>query len=101
MNVVTRPQLGQWPSILRKCVRQSQVTVQQRSKTDFQGPEGHGERIWVFSHRRSDQIVYSFDEKLNVSVLNLAIYPILLSSEYFNMFHHALSYTLLIIWSQI
>jgi hypothetical protein len=35
----------------------------------FQGPEGHGEKIWVFAHRRSDQIIYSFKDKLEVSSL--------------------------------
>ena len=32
----------------------------------FQGPEGHGENIWIFCHRRTNQIIYSFNEKLEV-----------------------------------
>ncbi|KAF4471565.1 transcriptional regulation of mitochondrial recombination domain-containing [Fusarium albosuccineum] len=47
MNAAQGYRLGQLPCYVRIC------------------PEGHGENIWVFGHRRSDQIIYSFDEKLN------------------------------------
>ncbi len=32
----------------------------------FQGPSGHGENIWVFAHRRTAQVIYSFQAKLDV-----------------------------------
>ncbi|TQV91388.1 hypothetical protein V2A60_008963 [Cordyceps javanica] len=31
----------------------------------FQGPPGHGENIWVFAHRRTSQIIYSFNATLD------------------------------------
>lgn len=58
MSSASRPRIGQWSRMLRTCVRQVHTAGRQ-------GPEGHGERIWVFSHRRSDQIVYSFEDKLD------------------------------------
>ncbi|KAH0597143.1 hypothetical protein MHUMG1_05453 [Metarhizium humberi] len=61
MNTTSRPRLGQWSSIVRTCLRQ----VHTGRGKGSQGPEGHGEKIWVFRHRRSDQIIYSFDERLD------------------------------------
>ncbi|KIE00301.1 hypothetical protein MAJ_03539, partial [Metarhizium majus ARSEF 297] len=61
MNTTSRHRLGQWSSIVRTCLRQ----VHTRRGKGSQGPEGHGEKIWVFRHRRSDQIIYSFDERLD------------------------------------
>ncbi|QPH16468.1 hypothetical protein C2857_001126 [Epichloe festucae Fl1] len=58
MNAAPRPQMSRWSKILRTCVRQAHTTGRE-------APEGHGEKIWVFSHRRSDQIVYSFENKLD------------------------------------
>ncbi|WAO92905.1 Hypothetical protein NCS54_01043200 [Fusarium falciforme] len=57
--------LGQLPSYVRICVRQAHSGRPRRPTTGFVGPEGHGEHIWVFGHRRTDQIIYSFDEKLD------------------------------------
>ncbi|KAF4974901.1 hypothetical protein FZEAL_8231 [Fusarium zealandicum] len=60
MNAAPGSRLGQLPSYMRICVRHAHsgwVPPKVR--------EGHGENIWVFGHRRSEQIIYSFDEKLN------------------------------------
>ncbi|KAG6013450.1 hypothetical protein E4U54_006746 [Claviceps lovelessii] len=58
MNTPIRPQIGQWSKFMGTCLRQAHTTARQ-------APEDHGEKIWVFSHRRTDQIVYSFESKLN------------------------------------
>ncbi|KAG6007963.1 hypothetical protein E4U21_005324 [Claviceps maximensis] len=63
MNSAIRPQMGQWSRFMGTCMRQAHTTARQTPQG--QAPEGHGEKIWVFSHRRSDQIVYSFESKLN------------------------------------
>jgi hypothetical protein len=62
--------LGQLAGLPRLCLRQkhTQHSGKPRQATSgFVGPEGHGEKIWVFAHRRSDQIIYSFKEQLDVS----------------------------------
>ncbi|KAG5916387.1 hypothetical protein E4U42_007680 [Claviceps africana] len=71
MNSAVRPRMGQWPTVLGACVRwihkksrRANKGKKQAPEKKVQGPEGHGENIWVFSHRRSDQIVYSFDSTL-------------------------------------
>ncbi|CAM1502902.1 Fc.00g076780.m01.CDS01 [Cosmosporella sp. VM-42] len=65
MNAAPRSRLGQLPNFLRICVRQVHGGARKKPARGFQGPEGHGENIWVFSHRRSDQIIYSFENKLD------------------------------------
>ncbi|KAF5018531.1 hypothetical protein F66182_9489 [Fusarium sp. NRRL 66182] len=65
MNTAPTSRLGQLPSYVRICVRQAHSGKSKRPAKGFAPPEGHGEDIWVFGHRRTDQIVYSFDEKLN------------------------------------
>lgn len=67
MNVAPGSRLGQLPSCLRISVRQLHSKRPKRPTTGFQGPEGHGENIWIFGHRRSEQIIYSLDQKLDVS----------------------------------
>ncbi|CAH0022972.1 unnamed protein product [Clonostachys rhizophaga] len=60
--------LGQLAGLPRLCLRQkhTQHSGKPRQPTSgFVGPEGHGEKIWVFAHRRSDQIIYSFKEQLD------------------------------------
>ncbi|OAA44811.1 hypothetical protein NOR_03565 [Metarhizium rileyi] len=61
MNTIPRPQVGQWSGVVRTCLRQAHTGRQK----GFDAPAGHGEKIWVFRHRRSDQIVYSFEDKLD------------------------------------
>ncbi|KAG6039288.1 hypothetical protein E4U41_003018 [Claviceps citrina] len=58
MMTAPRPSTGQWSRILRTCTRQAHTTARQ-------GPPDHGEKIWVFSHRRTNQVVYSFKDKLD------------------------------------
>ncbi|POR39137.1 Uncharacterized protein TPAR_00665 [Tolypocladium paradoxum] len=65
MNASPGTRLGQFPGFLRACVRHAHTGRGRRPTTGFQGPDGHGEKIWVFSHRRSQQIIYSFKEKLD------------------------------------
>lgn len=65
MNSATRVRPAQLPDIARLCLR-TLHNGKKKPTTGFQGPDGHGEKIWVFSHRRSDQIIYSFKEQLDV-----------------------------------
>ncbi|OAQ95104.1 transcriptional regulation of mitochondrial recombination domain-containing protein [Purpureocillium lilacinum] len=65
MNAPPRTRLDRLPGFLRACVRQVHSSQRQRPAKGFEAPEGHGEKIWVFSHRRSDQIIYSFKERLD------------------------------------
>lgn len=65
MNATPVSRLGQLPSLLRVCVRHAHTSSARPAK-GFPAPEGHGEDIWVFTHRRSDQIIYSFEPKLSV-----------------------------------
>jgi hypothetical protein len=67
MNVAPHSRLGQLPNFLSICVRHVHGGRRKHVGEGFKGPEGHGENIWVFGHRRTDQIVYSFDKKLDVS----------------------------------
>ncbi|PHH70856.1 hypothetical protein CDD82_6881 [Ophiocordyceps australis] len=46
-----RSRLGQWPALLR--LYSSKVLPRPMQ------PKGHGEKIWVFVHRKSEQIIYS------------------------------------------
>ncbi|KAH6984969.1 transcriptional regulation of mitochondrial recombination-domain-containing protein [Ilyonectria sp. MPI-CAGE-AT-0026] len=64
MNATPVSRLGQLPSLLRVCVRHAHTSSARPAK-GFPAPEGHGEDIWVFAHRRSDQIIYSFEPKLS------------------------------------
>ena len=36
--------------------------LRQKRRTLFHWPQGHGENIWVFTHRRSEQVIYSFQD---------------------------------------
>ncbi|KAH6890418.1 transcriptional regulation of mitochondrial recombination-domain-containing protein [Thelonectria olida] len=65
MNTVPAPRLGQLPSLLRIYVRHASTISRQRPRKGFQGPKGHGENIYVFTHRRSEQVIYSFEDKLD------------------------------------
>ncbi|PHH62945.1 hypothetical protein CDD81_6578 [Ophiocordyceps australis] len=54
MNAAVAParsRLGQWPALLRMYSTKVLPRPMQ--------PKGHGEKIWVFVHRRSEQIIYS------------------------------------------
>ncbi|KAH7144009.1 transcriptional regulation of mitochondrial recombination-domain-containing protein [Dactylonectria macrodidyma] len=64
MNATPASRLGQLPSFMRVCVRHAHNSSKRQAK-GFPPPEGHGENIWVFTHRRSDQIIYSFEPKLD------------------------------------
>ncbi|KAG5953249.1 hypothetical protein E4U58_000502 [Claviceps cyperi] len=54
-HTVLRPRLGQWPTSLGTCTRHFRAVKGPRSPA----AEDHGEKIWVFTHRRSDQVIYS------------------------------------------
>ncbi|KAK3191775.1 hypothetical protein K4F52_002199 [Lecanicillium sp. MT-2017a] len=64
MNTPQRVRPGQLRDIWSLCVRQVHGGKRKSPSIGFQGPEGHGEKIWVFAHRRTDQIIYSFKERL-------------------------------------
>ncbi|OAA53438.1 hypothetical protein ISF_08791 [Cordyceps fumosorosea ARSEF 2679] len=65
MNTTQRARVAQLPDIARLCVRQLHGAKRPPNPMAFQGPEGHGENIWVFAHRRTDQIIYSFNSTLD------------------------------------
>ncbi|KAK7425005.1 hypothetical protein QQZ08_008401 [Neonectria magnoliae] len=65
MNAIPASRLSQLPNFLRICVRHAHTAPGKRHSKGFQNPEGHGEDIWVFTHRRSEQIIYSFEDKLS------------------------------------
>ncbi|KAI9167408.1 hypothetical protein HJFPF1_03535 [Paramyrothecium foliicola] len=66
MNSLPGLRLGPLPGLFRTCVRHSS-TYRGSRKTGkgYETPEGHGEKIWVFSHRKTDQIIYSFKGSLD------------------------------------
>ncbi|KAG6117220.1 hypothetical protein E4U13_001254 [Claviceps humidiphila] len=55
MHTALRPRLGQWPTLLGTCTRHFRAVKGPRSPA----AEDHGEKIWVFCHRRTDQVIYS------------------------------------------
>ncbi|UNI21476.1 hypothetical protein JDV02_007464 [Purpureocillium takamizusanense] len=65
MNAPPRTRLDRLPGFLRACVRQVHSNRRKQPPKGFERPEGHGEKIWVFSHRRSDQVIYSLKERLD------------------------------------
>ncbi|EWG46637.1 hypothetical protein FVEG_07049 [Fusarium verticillioides 7600] len=64
MNTAPTSRLGQLPSYVRIWVRHGHFGKKKDGR-GFPPPEGHGEDIWVFGHRRTNQIIYSFDKTLN------------------------------------
>ncbi|EQK97425.1 hypothetical protein OCS_06862 [Ophiocordyceps sinensis CO18] len=59
--------LGLLPSLLRTCVRQAHTAPARRpAPKGYPKPEGHGENIWVFTHRRTEQVIFSFKDRLDV-----------------------------------
>jgi hypothetical protein len=62
-----RFRLAQLPELLRSGVRYSstKATPSTGPSKGYAIPEGHGEQIWVYTHRKSEQIIYSFENRLN------------------------------------
>lgn len=58
---------GQLLGLLRAGVRYAHSGRPRGAATGSQSAESHGEDIWVFAHRRSDQVLYSFSKVLDVS----------------------------------
>lgn len=58
---------GQLLGLLRAGVRYAHSGRPGGAATGSQRAESHGEDIWVFAHRRSDQVIYSFSKVLDVS----------------------------------
>lgn len=58
---------GQLMGLLRAGVRFAHTGRARGAATGSQSAESHGENIWVFAHRRSEQVIYSFTKKLDVS----------------------------------
>ncbi|KFH41805.1 hypothetical protein ACRE_074750 [Hapsidospora chrysogenum ATCC 11550] len=67
MNVASGLRAGQpLIGLPRICLRQiSHSGKRKEPSVGFQGPEGHGEKIWIWSHRRTDQTVYTLRDRLN------------------------------------
>lgn len=61
---------GQLLGLLRAGVRYAHSGRPRGAATGSQSAESHGEDIWVFAHRRSDQVIYSFSKVLDVSGLS-------------------------------
>lgn len=67
--LTTTPRTGgsRLQSVFRMFSRQLHGQKRQSGNSKgFQGPESHGENIWIFCHRRTNQIIFSFNEKLEV-----------------------------------
>ncbi|EGX89257.1 hypothetical protein CCM_07509 [Cordyceps militaris CM01] len=71
MNTTQRARASQLPDIARLCLRSVHGGKRPPNAMAFQGPEGHGENIWVFAHRRTDQIIYSFNATLETKPAKL------------------------------
>ncbi|KAM0256463.1 hypothetical protein ACHAQJ_004988 [Trichoderma viride] len=56
---------GQLMGLLRAGVRYAHTGRARGAATGSQSAESHGENIWVFAHRRSEQVIYSFTKKLD------------------------------------
>ncbi|UKZ71425.1 mitochondrial 54S ribosomal protein mL67 [Trichoderma atroviride] len=56
---------GQLLGLLRAGVRYAHSGRPRGAATGSQSAESHGEDIWVFAHRRSDQVIYSFSKVLD------------------------------------
>ncbi|OAQ97833.1 hypothetical protein LLEC1_00039 [Akanthomyces lecanii] len=65
MNTIQRVRMDQLPDITRLCLRQLHGGKRPPNPLAFQGPDGHGENIWVFAHRRTQQVIYSFNATLD------------------------------------
>ncbi|KAJ3492497.1 hypothetical protein NLG97_g5354 [Lecanicillium saksenae] len=65
MNTTHRVRVAQLPDITLLCLRQAHKQTKPPNRLAFKGPEGHGENIWVFAHRRTDQVIYSFNAQLD------------------------------------
>lgn len=66
MNSAPAIRLGRLSDLARTCIRQAS-TYQGPGKKGLgtPNPEGHGEKIWIFSHRKTNQIIYSLKSKLD------------------------------------
>ncbi|KAL7970561.1 transcriptional regulation of mitochondrial recombination domain-containing protein [Trichoderma sp. SZMC 28014] len=56
---------GQLLGLLRAGARYAHSGRPRGAAAGAQSAEGHGEDIWVFAHRRSDQVIYSFSKVLD------------------------------------
>jgi hypothetical protein len=77
MNPLPRFRLAQLPELLRSGVRYSstKATPSTGPSKGYAIPEGHGEQIWVYTHRKSEQIIYSFENRLNVCANSSILRP--------------------------
>lgn len=76
MNRIPALRSVSWTNHLRIFARHTHGNRKpKRPTTGFQGPEDHGREIYVFSHRRTDQVIYSFYDKLDVSRLRASDAP--------------------------
>lgn len=66
MNSAPAIRLGRLSDLARTCIRQaSTYRGPPRKGPGIPNPEGHGEKIWIFSHRKTNQIIYSLKETLD------------------------------------
>lgn len=62
----------------RICVRHiSHSGKPRKPTTGFIGPAGHGEKIWIWSHRRTDQTIYTLKDRLDVRLSPVDDSPVL------------------------
>ncbi|QUC22227.1 uncharacterized protein UV8b_06468 [Ustilaginoidea virens] len=67
MSSGSRSRVTQWSARLHSCIRQLHAGAggQLGPSAGSLGRQSHGEKIWVFSHRRSEQTIYSLEDKLD------------------------------------
>ncbi|TFB00831.1 hypothetical protein CCMA1212_007247 [Trichoderma ghanense] len=65
MNPASRPWHGQLLGLLRFGARFAHSARSRGTSQASQSAAGHGEDIWVFAHRRSEQVIYSFSKQLD------------------------------------
>ncbi|PNP55575.1 hypothetical protein THARTR1_04099 [Trichoderma harzianum] len=65
MNSASRPGQGQLLGLLRSGVRFAHTGRPRGAAAGSNDAESHGENIWVFAHRRSEQVIYSFSKQLD------------------------------------
>jgi len=67
MNVASGLRAGQpLVGLPRICLRQISHSGKRKEPTvGFKGPEGHGEKIWIWNHRRTEQTIYTLRDRLD------------------------------------
>ncbi|KAF4123207.1 hypothetical protein GMORB2_6757 [Geosmithia morbida] len=69
----------------KACVRSiSHSSKPRKASTGFVGPPGHGEKIWIWSHRRTDQTIYTLRNRLDIPYNGKKLKPAKLRPDYWS-----------------